>query len=537
MNLANMTIRARLTLGFSIILFLLLVVVGYSLKSSSKTNDLVSELSDVNVPNVVTSGAWQVSVLQSARHMRNMLILDDPAKIAKEVENIINQRGLRKQYLEDLKKNTKIDTEKAALNQVIEIRAQYVAPEDEFIELVKKSDFVGAKANLLDKSRPLQLVYIAKLEELVKAQVKEIEHQKDIISADYHSSRNLLMIIAVIAVLMGVSITIVITRLLKSELGGEPKYAAEVCNKIATGNLSEKIQHDSDDRSSLLYSMEQMRTHLSSTINEIRNSVSMIASGSSQVASGNMDLSSRTEHQAGTLEETASSMEELSSTVKQNADNARHASQLAINSSQVAEKGGAVVMEVIATMGSINDSAKKISDIIGVIDGIAFQTNILALNAAVEAARAGEQGRGFAVVATEVRNLAQRSAAAAKEIKELIVDSVEKVEVGGRLVNQAGVTMTDVVNSIRKVTDVVSEISEASGEQSKGVDQINQAIISMDEVTQQNAALVEEIAAAAASMQDQAVKLDQAVSVFIMETRNDYSVKPSSAMVKQNLLR
>jgi methyl-accepting chemotaxis protein len=246
----------------------------------------------------------------------------------------------------------------------------------------------------------------------------------------------------------------------------------------------------------------------------VRSGADTIATASSQIAAGNLDLSSRTEQQASALEETASSMEELTSTVKQNSDNARQAGQLAQSASDVAVKGGAEVAQVVDTMGSINASSKKIVDIIGVIDGIAFQTNILALNAAVEAARAGEQGRGFAVVATEVRNLAQRAASAAKEIKSLIDDSVDKVNIGAKLVDQAGATMQEIVGSIRRVTDIMGEITAASREQTEGIEQVNQAIIQMDETTQQNAALVEEAAAAAASLQDQAGNLVELVSVF-----------------------
>jgi len=260
-----------------------------------------------------------------------------------------------------------------------------------------------------------------------------------------------------------------------------------------------------------------MNDSLLKIVREVRLGTDTIATASTQIASGNLDLSSRTEEQASSLEETASAMEELTSTVKQNADNARQANQLAVSASAVAQEGGDVVGQVVATMGSINDSSKKIVDIISVIDGIAFQTNILALNAAVEAARAGEQGRGFAVVASEVRSLAQRSAAAAKEIKVLIDDSVEKVTSGSKLVEQAGSTMAEVVGSVRRVTDIVGEISAASQEQSTGIEEVNRAITQMDEVTQQNAALVEEAAAAAQSLQDQAGKLAQVVGVFKLE--------------------
>ena len=299
-----------------------------------------------------------------------------------------------------------------------------------------------------------------------------------------------------------------------SQLGGEPAYASEITRKIAEGDLTVDIELRQNDKSSLLFALMQMRNSLAKAVGNIRSSSDTIATASQQIAAGNQDLSSRTEEQASSLEETASSMEELTSTVRQNADNARQANQLAVTASDVAVKGGAVVSEVIETMSAINDSSRRMADIINVIDGIAFQTNILALNAAVEAARAGEQGRGFAVVATEVRNLAQRSANAAREIKVLIDDSVSKVQSGSALVESAGSTMEEVVRSIQRVTDIMSEITAASQEQSEGIEQVNQAIIQMDHVTQQNAALVEEAAAAAESMQEQAGILTGTVAVF-----------------------
>jgi methyl-accepting chemotaxis protein len=270
-----------------------------------------------------------------------------------------------------------------------------------------------------------------------------------------------------------------------------------------------------------------MNDSLVRTVGDVRSGAETVATASGQIASGAQDLSSRTEEQASSLEETASSMEELTSTVKQNADNARQANGLAVSASEVAIKGGTVVEQVVDTMGSINESARKIVDIIGVIDGIAFQTNILALNAAVEAARAGEQGRGFAVVASEVRNLAHRSAAAAKEIKTLIDDSVEKVETGSKLVGQAGATMDDIVTSIQRVTDIMGEITSASQEQSAGIEQVNRAIAQMDQVTQQNAALVEEAAAAAQSLQEQAGSLVHVVSVFKLNSAHAGAAVPA----------
>jgi methyl-accepting chemotaxis protein len=293
-----------------------------------------------------------------------------------------------------------------------------------------------------------------------------------------------------------------------------------VLGALSRGDLTEKITAEysgtfgqlKDDSNSTVEQLKKI-------VGQIKEAVESINTGSKEIAQGNQDLSQRTEEQASSLEETASSMEELTSTVKQNAENAKQANQLAIGASDVAGKGGAVVSQVVDTMASINESSRKIVDIISVIDGIAFQTNILALNAAVEAARAGEQGRGFAVVAAEVRNLAQRSAAAAKEIKTLIGDSVDKVENGSKLVAQAGSTMEEIVTSIKRVTDIMAEISAASAEQSAGIEQVNQAITQMDEVTQQNAALVEEAAAAAESLEEQAQNLSTSVSVFKLDSR------------------
>ncbi len=292
--------------------------------------------------------------------------------------------------------------------------------------------------------------------------------------------------------------------------------AVKVAKTVAAGDLTSRIDavQSNDETGELLHALREMNESLVRIVGEVRHGAETITAASSEIAHGNMDLSSRTESQAGALEETASSMEQLTSTVKQNADNAYQANGLAQAASDVAIKGGDVVLQVVETMGSINTSSRKIVDIIGVIDSISFQTNILALNAAVEAARAGEQGRGFAVVAAEVRTLAQRSASAAKEIKTLIDNSVHQVDVGSKLVNLAGDTMTEVVTSIRRVTDIMAEITAASREQSQGIEQVNRAVMEMDDVTQQNAALVEEAAAAASSLQDQAVNLSQVVSVF-----------------------
>lgn len=321
-------------------------------------------------------------------------------------------------------------------------------------------------------------------------------------------------------VLIGVilnGIVLLVLRNVQRSIGGEPADVADAATRIATGDLTVDLQVRPGDTHSLTYAIQAMRQKLASIVTEVRQGTDAIALASNEISVGNQDLSSRTESQASALQETASSMEQLTSTVKQNADNSREANRLAVEASSIAVRGGSAVAEVVETMGAINTSAKRIVDIIDVINGISFQTNILALNAAVEAARAGDQGRGFAVVASEVRSLAKRSADAAKEIQTLIGESVSRVETGTKLVHQAGATMDEVVSSVKRVTDIMSEISLAGDEQSAGIAQVNQAVTSMDQATQQNAALVEEAAAAAQSLRDQAGSLVNLVSVFKLE--------------------
>jgi methyl-accepting chemotaxis protein-1 (serine sensor receptor) len=327
----------------------------------------------------------------------------------------------------------------------------------------------------------------------------------------YRTVRNLCLVALSLSVLIGVFIGYLLVRAIFYPL----HEAVQIAKSVAAGDLTQRIEPQAgDETGQLLQALKEMNDNLSRTVSQVRGAVETIGVGSREIASGNADLSARTESQASSLEQTASSMEELTTTVKQNAENARQANQLVVSASDYAVKGGEVVGQVVHTMGSIKESSGKIVDIIGVIDSIAFQTNILALNAAVEAARAGEQGRGFAVVAAEVRSLAQRSAAAAKEIKALIGDSVEKVDAGAKLVDQAGATMQEIVTSVKHVADIMGEITAASQEQSGGIEEVNQAISQMDEMTQQNAALVEQASAAAQSMQDQANNLSQAVSIF-----------------------
>ncbi|MEP6874587.1 MAG: methyl-accepting chemotaxis protein [Burkholderiales bacterium] len=344
--------------------------------------------------------------------------------------------------------------------------------------------------------------------------VKDAADTHKTVQATYSQARTWTIALVLGAMAIAMALAIVIVRSITRQLGGEPGEAANLARNVAAGDLSVRVHLRDGDTISLMAQLKSMQDSLSGVVAGVRQNADSVATASAQIAQGNNDLSSRTEEQASALEETAASMEQLSSTVRQNADNAKQANQLALGASSVATKGGDVVGEVVATMKGINDSSRKIADIIGVIDGIAFQTNILALNAAVEAARAGEQGRGFAVVASEVRNLAQRSAEAAKQIKSLITTSVERVEHGTSLVDQAGTTMSEIVSSIKRVTDIMGEITAASVEQSAGVSQVGEAVSQMDQATQQNSALVEESAAAAESLRTQAQQLVQAVSIF-----------------------
>jgi methyl-accepting chemotaxis protein len=392
----------------------------------------------------------------------------------------------------------------------------------EFVALVLKQSMDSSQydgrvaddsASLVKESRALEEV----MQKLVGHSDQLARGSMENVTGTYKASRLMMMVLVLGGIAASVGLGVAMARMLGLQIGGEPAYAATIVDRVAEGDLTVQVELRKGDSRSLLYAIHKMQQELARVISQIRQASGTIATASSEIAAGNHDLSSRTEQQASSLEETAASMEELTGTVKQNADNARQANQLAVSASSVAVKGGSVVAEVVGTMGAINASSRKIVDIIGVIDGIAFQTNILALNAAVEAARAGEQGRGFAVVAAEVRNLAQRSAAAAKEIKTLIGDSVDKVEEGSKQVAEAGKTMDEIVDSVKRVTDIMAEITAASQEQTSGIEQINQAITQMDQVTQQNAALVEEAAAAASSLQEQAAGLSEAVSVFKLE--------------------
>ncbi len=528
MSISHMKVSTRLASGFALVLVLLFVSVLLSLNRLSSMQDKISEVVDVNNAQLTQLVTIRAQLYDRMVASRNVVLLSDPAEMKPEIDRVKSDEKVSDEAIGKLAKLYErpetTDEEKAGLARLREYEAAIVPLTDKVLDLGYQNKSQEATLILIDEVRPVQRKIMGEIGKMVEIQNKlSATAAADAVSA-YEGARSMLIMLGVVALILGTIAALVITRSITRQLGGEPQAAAEVATRIAAGDLDVTIDVHSSDKDSLMFAMKGMRDRLADIVRNVRSGTDTIATASSQIAAGNLDLSSRTEQQASSLEETASSMEELTSTVRQNADNAGQANQLAINASEVAARGGNVVSEVVQTMEQINGSARKIVDIIGVIDGIAFQTNILALNAAVEAARAGEQGRGFAVVATEVRSLAQRSAAAAKEIKALIGDSVDKVENGSKLVAEAGSTMDEVVSSVRRVTDIIAEITAASNEQSTGIEQVNQAITQMDQVTQQNAALVEEAAAAADSLQEQAAALSEIVSFFRVSGGNSTPV-------------
>ncbi|MFS2214988.1 methyl-accepting chemotaxis protein [Telluria sp. Tellsp104] len=532
MNLANMKVGVRLGLGFALVLVLLVIVTVVGILRMAQIQNRLDHV--VNVNNVVTRLVVDMrnNVSERVTSLRTLTLMTDPADMEPELNRFKEQTAkydALQQKLAAKFSEEALPEEKSLLNQVKEAESAAMPAIAKASALYLANNAMDATRVMVKEIRPAQKKWLEGLDQLGKLEDKLNAQTQVDAEAAFASARNFMLVLLALAVTLGILAATVITRGLLKQLGGEPGYTAKIAGSIAEGDLSIAIDTKSSDRGSLLIEMKQMRNSLVDIVSQVRRGTHTITTASREIAAGNTDLSSRTELQASSLEKTASAMEELTSTVKQNADNAREANHLAATASDVARKGGEVVSQVVGTMGEINSSASKIADIIGVIDGIAFQTNILALNAAVEAARAGEQGRGFAVVASEVRNLAQRSAAAAKEIKQLIGDSVEKIGRGSKLVGQAGVTMEEVVDSVKRVTDIMSDIAAASAEQSAGIEQVNLSIIEMDGMTQQNAALVEEAAAAFQSLQDQAAELQRVVSIFKLAEGEEQAIVDAPA--------
>ena len=523
---ANLKISTKLTVLITLMLTALLAVgfFGlYSLRSAETLNAGNMRLARDLIDGVAAARAAEVSFKIQVQEWKNILLRGHDQKDYDKYLSSFHKRA------EKVRKN--LDEAKSvmsrggiAVTSVDDAIRMHGELGQLYLEALKKFEISKPETTQLvdaavrGKDRPLD----EKIEVIVaNLQTFAIAETARVTEVTAGETRRVVAVLAVaigVALVAGIIGGLVITRGLLKELGGEPGYAKSVATRISQGDLTVEVQTKPTDSGSLLYVMKQMAQNLRTLVGEVSGGAHTVSDTSAQIAQGNLDLSQRTEEQASTLEETASSMEELTSTVTQNAQNARQASQLAVGAAEVARKGGQVVGQVVSTMTGISESSRKIADIISVIDGIAFQTNILALNAAVEAARAGEQGRGFAVVAAEVRNLAQRSAAAAKEIKVLIGDSVDKVQTGTRLVDDAGKTMEEIVTSVKKVSDLIAEIAAASQEQSSGIEQVNTAITQMDQVVQQNASLVEEATAATESMKEQASSLLQTVARFKLGT-------------------
>jgi methyl-accepting chemotaxis protein len=506
----NMKIGTRLGLAFAAVLVLLAAMTAVGIlrlqSASAKTEALVAE----NVRNERLVAEWQKVVEVNAARTTAAYLVNDPAQ-QKSIEAQMAAASGRATEIQDLLARILTNpASRAAYEKVLASRKAYVDQRKAVYKAKADGDMDTAQRLFADMEAR-RVTYLGALDEVTEAEHRYLDTVAGEIQASNHGGRNLLIMLGVAAVALGVGFAWMTTRSIVKPLS----QAVQIARTVADGDLSRPIEAQGEDEAGqLLKALKAMNDSLAGIVSEVRQGTETIAIASEEIASGNHNLSTRTEHQASTLEETASSMEQLTSAVRNNADNARTASALAATASDVAARGGNVVSEVVHTMGSINAASARIVDIISVIDGIAFQTNILALNAAVEAARAGEQGRGFAVVASEVRSLAQRSAQAAGEIKDLINNTVQQVQAGSELVNQAGSTMDEVVASIRRVTSIMSEIASASSEQTAGIEQINQAIVQLDNVTQQNAALVEQAAAAASAMQEEAGRLTGQVGRF-----------------------
>ncbi len=519
-GLLNLRIGVRLTLAFSGVFMLMTLMAGFAILRMSEMNERMAHITEGNNQQIASVNKMIYSVSQRAVAIRNLALLKDPELQKQEQESIAKAQksyeAAEARLLASIHRYDASEAEKALLEAIKRTETLTLPLLAQASELALASQGDEAATFLMEKVRPRQTRWVTVLQTLAGLQDKTSDEYAADAAVAYTKARNLLLAFVAAALVSGIAVAWLATWSITRPI----IEAVRLARAVAAGDLTARARlQRGDETGQLLDAMGEMNDHLAEVVSRVRSGSESIATGSSEIATGNSDLSQRTEQQAASLQQTAASMEEIRSTLRNNADTATQASKMAENASKAAVKGGAAVGQVISTMQQITTSSKRIADIISVIDGIAFQTNILALNAAVEAARAGEQGRGFAVVAGEVRNLAQRSAGAAREIKSLINASVETVEVGSRLVKDAGGTMDDIVSQVQRVASLIGEISLAISEQSTGIDQVGEAVTDLDRVTQQNAALVEQSAAAADSLSQQAAQLLASVSVFRLEAQ------------------
>ncbi|MBP7913929.1 MAG: MCP four helix bundle domain-containing protein [Vitreoscilla sp.] len=511
LNLTRLNIGQRLALGFGIVIAVFGTLASLAYVRIGAMSDEIAVMVGDRYQKTVVANQIKSELNEVSRNMGNVLIMTEPGQIKKELENIEKVMAANAATFDSLKTLVTDEAGQEHLKELTVLRDKFAPGQAAFVKLIAEDNKDDAMVKFIFAVRPVQLKYFAALDKFVTYQHSQMVDARAASAEQARSTGLLILVLALAAACLSLAVAFLSTRSITMPL----THAVKIAQRVAAGDLTTRMEvRTHDETGQLMAALIEMNECLQQIVGNVRQGTESIASASAEIASGNMDLSSRTEQQAASLQQTAHSIKDLASNVRQNADNARQANALVLSASEVAVQGGSAVSQVIQTMGSIDASSKKIADIIGVIDGIAFQTNILALNAAVEAARAGEQGRGFAVVAGEVRSLAQRSSGAAKEIRTLITDSVEKVALGSRLVAQAGTTMDDVVASVRRVTDIMSEISAASQEQSQGIEQVSLTIDQMDTSTQQNAALVEQAAAAAESLRSQSQNLEQTVSLF-----------------------
>jgi methyl-accepting chemotaxis protein len=525
---ANLKIGGRLAIGFGIVIVLLGGIVVVAQQSLAALNQATSQIVDDRYPQVVLATGLLLQINENAISMRNMLLADNPDMLKKETAAIAAGDAAITDGLNRLEGMLSSDAGRKAYRDMLVLRAKVQAGQAEFVKLAGSGGTVDASTLLMTTLREDQLAYAARMKGFLAGGGKLMEKSGHEAAALYREKRLHILLLAAAACVLAIGFGRWITRSITRPL----EEAVQVARTVAAGNLGSDITVRSQDEvGQLMQALKDMNASLRKIVSEVRSGTDAIAEAAGEIAQGNMDLSGRTEQQASALEQTASAMEQLTGTVTQNAEHARAARARAQETSGIASGSSAVVEQVVQTMHEISASSSRIAEITGVIDGIAFQTNILALNAAVEAARAGEQGRGFAVVASEVRTLAQRSAAAARDIKALIEASGASVASGGDLARQAGTAMQDVVASVAQVAGTVSEIAAASAEQSSGLGQVNQAVLQMDAATQQNAALVEQAAAAAQALQDRAAGLAQLVSTFQLEVQLDSDARRTVAVL------